>query len=228
MLLLTILCIIEVRFFVSSVVLKSPPERKAEKRYPNHFMKYILFILLFSLSSTCFSQSSRIQNVTLTDSVFKVLLNGAGIELTKSISVLKKSSEWSLSTFYFQPKLEGQHLEGVNLFVYNDSFVNNLINKNQWSFFSHRALAQKQTKYRKTVSLFPIARNIQFSDDLIYFQTTKPVIVDSFAIVDISYYVPTKQDSIPEQSYRGQAFVVLEKNQNEDWEIRKIINRVLW
>jgi hypothetical protein len=32
-LLLTILCIIEVRFFVSSVVLKSPPERKAEKRY---------------------------------------------------------------------------------------------------------------------------------------------------------------------------------------------------
>gem|GEM_PF-7044637 len=32
-LLLTILCIIEVRFFVSSVVLKSPPERKAAKRY---------------------------------------------------------------------------------------------------------------------------------------------------------------------------------------------------
>jgi len=32
-LLLTILCIIEVRFFVSSAVLKSPPERKAEKRY---------------------------------------------------------------------------------------------------------------------------------------------------------------------------------------------------
>jgi hypothetical protein len=31
---LTILCIIEVRFFVSSVVLKSPPERKAENRYP--------------------------------------------------------------------------------------------------------------------------------------------------------------------------------------------------
>ena len=32
-LLLTILCIIEVRFFVSIAVLKSPPERKAEKRY---------------------------------------------------------------------------------------------------------------------------------------------------------------------------------------------------
>jgi len=31
-LLLTFLCIIEVRFFVSSEVLKSPPERKAAKR----------------------------------------------------------------------------------------------------------------------------------------------------------------------------------------------------
>lgn len=31
-LLFTILCIIEVRFFVSSVVLKNPPERKAENR----------------------------------------------------------------------------------------------------------------------------------------------------------------------------------------------------
>jgi hypothetical protein len=30
---MTILCIIEVRFFVSSVVLKNPPERKAENRY---------------------------------------------------------------------------------------------------------------------------------------------------------------------------------------------------
>ena len=38
-LLLTILCIIEVRFFVSSAVLKSPPERKAEKRCRQHIFR---------------------------------------------------------------------------------------------------------------------------------------------------------------------------------------------
>jgi hypothetical protein len=166
--------------------------------------------------------------LTLRDSVFKVILNGAGVELTKNISVLRTSSKWSIGTFYFQPKLEGQHKEGINLLVYNNSDVNKVISESQWSIMSQRALAQKQTNYRKNVAEFPIAKDIEYSGDIIYFQTTRPVVVDNISIVDVLYFVPGKQDSVPEQSYRGQAFVLLERNANYVWEIRKIINRVLW
>lgn len=58
MLLLTILSIIEVRFFESSLVLKSPPERKAPNRYSQWYssraevesMRTFLQLPLFQMS----------------------------------------------------------------------------------------------------------------------------------------------------------------------------------
>jgi hypothetical protein len=48
---MTILCIIEVQFFVSSVVLKNPPERKSAKRYAKPFggLQVCYFVALIKL-----------------------------------------------------------------------------------------------------------------------------------------------------------------------------------
>ena len=184
-----------------------------------------LMFLMFALN--CYSQNQQFNKQIFTDSIMSVIFKTLEIERPKTYYLLSRTDIWQHNRFYFKPPDPGQHVEEINLYAYNDNILMQLINPKQWSYLAHTALTLFSKRIKNFQTNVSIIKDVSKSNEDIFFSITQPVVFKMLAIVDMTYYVRDKELISFEQWYKGQALFVFQKQFNNNWQLTRIVNRVI-
>ncbi len=193
-------------------------------------MKHYGTIIAFLISLNCQSQSTQLYNQIFTDSVITIALESVVQGAPKKYCLLSITNEWAYRRFYNQPPGPGQHAEGMNLYAYNDSFLKQTLNAQEWSNIAHKALEATPKRIKTQNENITLVDDPNKSSEAIFFQITSPIRHKKYMMIDLTYYMkapPTTQERFLDQWYQGQALLIFNKESKREWKLVRIVNRFI-